>query len=141
MVVDEVLSWYDYIIRCETDPKLNHRIPKNKAEHGDCIWRLEQLDHSHEPLRSASGHKVNNYNTDIKSGKNVLISQSYWYFGNGNQFDIRIPEMFKGILPNRGHKSRANHKYLDQFIYFFNTELEKHCIKKHGKYGTPKQQK
>ncbi|WP_386687138.1 hypothetical protein [Lonepinella sp. MS14437] len=139
MIVDEVISWHDYIIRCETDPLLKNKIPRYENDYnGDCIWKIESFGISHQPLKSRSGHGINCYHTDVEKGKNVLLGKKFMYFGNGENIDLRIPEKFHRIIPNRGHKSKANIPYLEPFIEFINKELELRGLQEFKFYGNPK---
>ena len=136
MQVDEVLTWPEYVARCETDKSLNGKIPKNKNEAGDCIWVEERFE-SYEPLPSWSGHGQSEFNSDVLTGKNVLLGKKFWYFGRGDKYEIRLPKELLNIIPNRGHRSNSNSEYKDAFIAFFNIILDKEKIPL-GKNGTPK---
>ena len=136
MQVDEVLTWPEYVAHCETDKSLNGKIPKNKNEAGDCIWVEERFE-SYEPLPSWSGHGQSEFNSDVLTGKNVLLGKKFWYFGRGDKYEIRLPKELLNIIPNRGHRSNSNSEYKDAFIAFFNMILDKEKIPL-GKNGTPK---
>ncbi len=85
MKVSHIYSWSNYIKECNTkEGNLNKKIPKNELDQGDCIWRSSGPDYE-DSLDSWSGHKgVDCFNTDVVSGKNVLASNEYWYFGKGD---------------------------------------------------------
>ena len=77
-------------------------------------------DNIYEPLvgnkfaQMRSFHKMSHTDdrdhlkTDL-SGKNVLISSNYWYFG---QDSIALPVMLKGLIIGRGHRCC----FLDSFV-------------------------
>ena len=79
--------------------------PKRK----DCIYdsKLQQ--------KKNAFHTCTNINTDL-SGKNVLLSNDYIFFGNKY---ISVNENFNEIEPNRGHFSHKNNIYEKQFIEYF----------------------
>lgn len=149
MVVESVIPWSDYIVGCNTGEfnthlqanlskklsKNKNRVPKNKQDHGDCIWK--NSNGKHEPLVSDSGHDESCYKTDVTDGVNVLVGETFWYFGKGDFFDIRLPVELKKIIPGRGHKSNANEDSKKVFATFFNHQLDSENISL-GKSGTPK---
>ncbi|WP_156503502.1 hypothetical protein [Eikenella longinqua] len=136
MQVDEVLTWSEYVARCEIDQSLNGKIPKNQNDAGDCIWVEERFE-SYEPLPSWSWHGRDEFYSDVLTGKNVLLGKKFWYFGKGDKYEIRLPEKLLNIIPNRGHRSNSNDEYKEAFITFFNMILDKEKIPL-GKNGTPK---
>jgi hypothetical protein len=135
MVVDESLPWAEYIEKC----KQNHikgKIPKNENHQGDCIW-TNSANFS-EAFDSWSGHRgEEDFDRDVKNGKNVLTGKSYWYFGKGDIHKINLPDDLKTIIPGRGHRSNANNDYREDFVKFFNETLDKEKITKIGNLGTP----
>ncbi len=84
MKVSHIFSWADYIKECNTKGSaLNKKIPKGKLDQGDCIWRSSK---DYVALPSWSRHTgEDSFKTDVTSGKNVLASSEYWYFGKENK--------------------------------------------------------
>lgn len=146
MVVDEVVSWADYIEGCKlgklTGINLNNhqnlkgKIPKNENDQGDCIWKDSKA--YFPPLDSWSGHEgKEDFERDITNGANVLIGKTYWYFGKGDIHPIKLSEDLKHIIPGRGHRSNSNNNFSERFVNFFNEQLVKNNITTIGKMGTP----
>ena len=146
MVVSARVSWAEYIQGCKAgfiadkkDPSkkytLKGRIPKDKHDPGDCIWE-DAVDYEHA-LDSWSRHDgEDDFIGDIRRGENVLIGETFWYFGKGDQYRICLPEHMK-IIPGRGHRSNANNDYRESFSQFFNQKLVEKNISTIGKLGTP----
>ena len=144
MQVTDKKSWKDYIEICTNkaarlQPEyagLAQKIPKSEQDQGDCIWRDAAL---YQEVRSShSGHDGEyDFNHDVLNGQNVLLSTKFWYFGKGDQFDIRLPEKLKDIIPGRGHRSNGNHDSRDYFVRIFNQELYSRSISEYGVYGLP----
>lgn len=138
MLVDETVSWSNYIKLCSEshDSRYKLKIPHNQNDQGDCIWK--DADNYSDAIPSWSGHGgEHDYNRDIKNGENVLIGEIFWYFGKGDQYKISLPDNLKNIIPGRGHRSNSNNSFRDEFVNFFNNELENRNILKIGKMGTP----
>ncbi|MDP1665354.1 MAG: hypothetical protein Q8L79_09525 [Methylobacter sp.] len=146
MVVDEVVSWAGYIEGCKlgklagtnlnNHQNLKGKIPENENDQGDCIW-TDPIDFS-DSLVSWSGHEGEyDFNRDIKNGENVLIGETYWYFGKGDKHKIRLLGDLKNIIPGRGHRSNSNNRFSEQFVDFFNKQLIERNITALGKMGTP----
>jgi len=76
---------------------------------GDSIY-----DFSKGVPRQRSGvHNAHNIATDLR-GKNALISDHFYYFGNAA---IKIPAYLSPIIHQRqGHKVRLNKAYVEQFL-------------------------
>jgi hypothetical protein len=127
MKVSHIFSWADYIKECNTKGSvLNKKIPKGKLDQGDCIWKTSGPTYENS-LPSWSKHKGEVcFNTDVLSGKNVLASSEYWYFGKENeQYKIILRGDLQKIIPGRGHKSYFNDPYKNNFIKYFNDELKR----------------
>jgi len=145
MQVMDKKPWKEYIELCSNKAarlaqpeytNLNKKIPKSDQDQGDCIWRDAAAYQEARP--SYSGHGgTHHFWKDVLNGQNVLLSTKFWYFGKGDQFDIRLPEDLKLIIPGRGHQSNANHNFRDYFVRFFNEELHTRSINEYGVYGTP----
>lgn len=146
MLVSECVTWTEYIQGCKAgfviskeEPKkkyvLKGRIPKNNHDPGDCIW-IDAVGYF-DARDSWSGHDgEEDFNRDVMSGENVLIGETFWYFGKGDQYRICLPEDMN-IIPGRGHRSNANNDYRENFIQFFNRELAVKNISTIGMLGTP----
>ena len=134
MVIDEIVEWQDYYQRCKNSTDLNNRIPTDKAHNGDCIW-VYQGNGSYDWLDSKSGHtREHNENSDLYSGKRVLIGKKYWYLGSNNPTHyIQLPNSH--LLVGRGHRKITEQQLIDEFILFFNEELKQRRIHSSGKYG------
>jgi hypothetical protein len=77
---------------------------------GDCIYDFSGGD---EPRLRRSIHKAENRKRDL-SGKNVLLSKHFYYFGDK---PIALPPELQEIVhPAQGHKSHANDPYLTEFV-------------------------
>ena len=146
MVVEAKVSWADYIEGCKLgylteikhikDQNLKGKIPKGEKDQGDCIWR-DAFVYS-DSLDSWSGHGgEHDFNRDITNGENVLIGETFWYFGKGDKHTIRLPDSLNGIIPGRGHRSNSNNVYRDPFVEFFNKAIIEHNITTIGKMGLP----
>ncbi len=145
MVVDAVVPWADYIEECKlgnlTEIKLNKRqnlkgkIPENENDQGDCIWKdaSKYLD----SIPSWSGHE-GEYDFKRDMNGNVLVGETYWYFGKGDKHKIDLPDDLKNIIPyGQGHRSNSNNRFSEQFVDFFNEQLIERNITTIGKMGTP----
>lgn len=136
LVVDESLSWEDYIDACKSGRMPRGKIPKGVNEHGDCIWHHAMG--RHDPLKSHSGHGDDNYDTDVVAGINVVAGHQFWYFGRGDKSRIVLPPQLAAIISGRGHRSNSNHDHRDDFAQFFNNELVHHQVTTPGVWGTPR---
>jgi len=143
MQVEASLPWEEYIRACRGDPGsiysgpsfagLRKKVPVGPHDPGDCIW--PKAHGYEEALDSWSGHGgPEDYERDV-AGKRVLIAHTFWYFGKVEVIRLR-PEL-QVIVPNRGHRSNANGRYADEFVKFFNSELERLRIAGPGMLGTP----
>ena len=112
MHVEDVLPFKDYDQQAPT--KWPHRIPNiNSADLserlGDCIYDFSNS----APVQRPGVHGPVNEKNDL-SGKNVLISRDFYYFGN------RAIQLPKCLLPichqTQHHKSDANAPYFDSFV-------------------------
>jgi hypothetical protein len=136
MLVNESLSWKEYIERCRTDEMLKSKIPNSDKSPGDCIYL--NTNGQHTPLSSFSRHDGYDYERDIISGKKVILSKQFWYFGSGDKYKIFLCEDLKGIVPyGQGHRSDSNESYKNAFSDWFNKELADRGINKPGRLGNP----
>ncbi len=143
MVVTETLTWNEYIKLCtepssrKDEPEYAHlrsKIPQTALDQGDCIWTSGSV--YTDALESYSGHGgPADFQRDVKSGENVLLSKTFWYFGKGDRYQIAVGDWLP--LPGRGHRSRSNDEYPDRFVHYFNASLRDRSIKTSGIHGTP----
>lgn len=140
MQVTEKLEWSKYIDICRTGtdvyPQIEKKIPRKNTDYGDCIWRHEK--ERHEPLPSWSRHDAGSYGNDVEKGRFVLLSDIFWYFGDGLSGGINpyLPEDMP--RPKRGHISSKNNAHIDDFIAQFNGELKNlPLVNVNGIYGKP----
>jgi Nucleotide modification associated domain 2 len=146
MVVDHVFPWESYIKACVDGSEqldgismdsLKRKVPKGLNDPGDCIWPMSAGDPEVLPSWSKHGG-ADDFRRDVRDGENVIISSRFWYFGNGGQHTLHLDsgELYS-IIPGRGHRSDANNPYRDQFVDFFNRQLEGRGIKRYGRFGHP----
>lgn len=112
MRVEEVLSLEEYDRHAPA--RWPHRIPNlNSADLserlGDCIYDYS----SGAPRQRPSVHGKKNIETDL-SGKNVLISRDFYYFGSRA---VELPKNLRSIChQTQGHRSDSNASYFDAFV-------------------------
>jgi hypothetical protein len=112
MRVEEVLSLRDYDLKASS--RWPHRIPDIRSgalqdRLGDCIYDFSQGT----PVQRSSVHGSGNVTTDL-SGKNVLLSSDFYYFGNRAR---KLPDYLRQIChQTQGHRSNSNAPYFDQFV-------------------------
>ena len=127
MRVDEVLSFEKY----STDKRFKNKIPSYglKEERGDNIYFKKGNRWS---LRNPkiSYHDKENIESDIEKGKNVLVSEYYFYFGREAK---KIPPKFREILkrgkdgkPGPGHKSNFKPELIKEFIDWIEKKYKKY---------------
>lgn len=137
MVVKESLPWDKYIKRC--NDSIKGKIPTSNKHQGDCIWR--DANNYEDARKSWSRHDGReDFERDVKNGKNVLIGEKFWYFGSHDKNSITIPpdNDLVGIIPRaQGHRSSSNMNFRDKFVKFFNEQLIENKITKPGLWGTP----
>lgn len=131
MRVTNVLSMKEYDIYCRKSlpKKIPHWTNSDfRRKVGDCIYDFRRS--GRRPRLRLSIHTEANRKTDL-GGRNVLLSKHFYYFGN------RPMGLPKGLLPiiqgTQGHKSRANKKYIDQFISW----AESKHLKRNAVLGEP----
>jgi len=113
MRVSKVLTMHEYDTFCCKE--LPGKIPNWSGNEfqgrvGDCIYDYAG---GRKPKLRVSVHTKRNRKTDL-GGKNVLLSDRFFYFGNK---PIRLPEHLEPIVhQTQGHKSRANQPYLQEFV-------------------------
>lgn len=111
MRIEEVVSMRDYdLLSAQRWP---HRVPDTRSKDlserlGDCIYDFGGVS----PKQRPGVHSQQNMKRDL-SGRNVLISQHFYYFGSKA---IKLPH---DLLPlahqAQGHKSSANEVLLPRF--------------------------
>ena len=113
MRVTKVVSMKDYDVYCRKS--LPGKIPSWTNSDfcrkvGDCIYAF---DFGAEPTLRRSVHHERNRETDL-SGRNVLLSQHFYYFGNR---PVALPKNLLSIIHStQGHKSHANDPYAEDFV-------------------------
>jgi hypothetical protein len=112
MRVSEVLPLEDYDWWTKTN--LPNKIPNvSSADYrrrvGDSIYDFSKG----APRQRPGVHNASNIGTDL-GGKNVLISDHFYYFGDAA---IKIPAYLLPIVHQRqGHKVRLNRPYVERFL-------------------------
>lgn len=146
MVVDHVLPWAAYIKACNgtsehldgiSSENLKRKVPKGPNDPGDCIWPSAACEQQVRPSWSNHGG-ADDFRRDVQDGENVILSSRFWYFGEGRQHALKLASGgLEDIIPGRGHRSDANEPYTDQFVDFFNQQLQEHGVRTYGKFGDP----
>lgn len=119
MKVTRILSIKEYDDFCRQS--LPGKIPDWDSQDfrkkmGDCIYDFFS---SAEPRLRRSVHAEHNRETDL-SGRNVLISEHFYYFGDR---PVRLPAKLSGLShPAQGHKSDANQDYVADFLQWIEGE-------------------
>lgn len=136
-IVEEKVTWSDYIYRCQYDDAFKIKIPISELDYGDCIWKSGQAFAA--PWPNASGHCcASDFESDVTEGKFVIISRRFVYFGNDNpKISLSFGEQFSNMIPSRGHKSAANNQYREDFISFLVEKLSEHGISNFGNHFAP----
>jgi hypothetical protein len=128
MRVEKVLSFEEY--DREAAKNWPHRIPKIQSMElaerlGDCIYSFQ----NGEPKLLPSVHGPGNKDTDL-SGKNVLLSKDFYYFGRRAQL---LPDHLRPIChQGQGHRSTSNGDYFDPFVTWVRS-----LAPAPGQYGWP----
>jgi len=132
MKVSQKMSFKDYDLFCKK--QLTTKIPKTNSKayaerQGDCIYAFEQSEDDPQ-MRANENHSIDHMNHDL-NGKNVLLSNQYYYFGSNAK---ELPTELWGIVKKGpGHKSASNTPYIDPFINWIKNVVEKeHGIGIHG---------
>ncbi len=135
---DEVIPWAEYIERCKSNYLgiYGVKIPKTKQDVGDCIWKIAL--EPHEPYPNFAEHACGNFQDDVASGKNVIISNRFVYLGTESKVaKVNLDASLHNIIPYRSHKSNCNMPYKACFIDYINDRFKEVGIKKYGVYGSP----
>lgn len=83
---------------------------------GDCIYDYSSA--AVRPEQRAGVHGIGNIDSDL-SGRNVLISTDYYYFGSSAE---PLPQDLDQIVhQTQGHKSTANAPCFDKFVAWIRT--------------------
>jgi hypothetical protein len=112
MQVTDVVTMKDYDQQCQT--KYRNKIPDlfNKdyrRKVGDCQYDFSISD---DPTIRLGVHNEINRDRDL-SGKNALLSEHFYYFGNK---PVSLPDSLKPIIHStQGHKSTLNDPYVAAF--------------------------
>ncbi len=105
------LAEYDRRAAAEWPGKIPHHDKADPYTHlGDCIYKY--ID-STPRLRRGTVHDAGNRKRDLR-GKNVLLSNDFYYFGN-NPIDLRR-DLHPIIHQTQKHKSLINAPYVATFI-------------------------
>ncbi len=128
MVVEQVLSLEEY--DQEAPMRWPHRIPnvqsKALAERlGDCIYAFN----GGTAAQRSSVHGPGNVEIDL-SGKNVLLSRDFYYFGSRAK---ELPDYLRPIChQTQEHRSASNAPYFEQFVAWVRSQAPVP-----GQYGWP----
>jgi hypothetical protein len=126
MRVDEVLSLEKYA----TDPRFEEKKPRAGSPKTFCGDNIYFKNESGAWKQHPSYHTAKDMKRDL-SGKNVLISETFYYFG-GNAVDI--PKEYKALVPSgRGHRNKHNLELVADFIHWLQANYS------HGIHGKPAQ--
>lgn len=105
------LSAYDKLCQSSMSSKIpDLNIVDYKRKLGDCIYSYKE---NNNILLRQSVHNEGNRTTDL-GGKNALISDHFYYFGN-NAIDLPA-ELSPIIKQGQGHKSNFNEPYKELFV-------------------------
>ena len=112
MKITKKMTLQEYDIYCKE--KLPEKIPDWKSNDdrrlGDCIYDFSTKK---RPTIRKSVHSEKDRERDL-SGKYVLLSEQFYYFGNK---PVNVPEKLKDIIKiGQGHKSQANDPFVGDFI-------------------------
>lgn len=146
MVVEHALSWRQYIQACTGQGEvpagvpahhLRKKVPTSASDPGDCIW--PDASKYVDALASWSDHGGHeDFERDVRNGEIVLVSTKFWYFGQGDKYEVRLDrDRLSALIPGRGHRSNSNTRFRDAFVDFFNSKLRSHKIPAYGRFGTP----
>ena len=83
-------------------------------------WQQERSLHSLE--NGEQDWKLTRKDT---GGKKVLIGEDFIYWGGDGP---PLPENLQGLIVGRAHKSKANDKYIPDFIKWFEDQKERGCL-------------
>jgi hypothetical protein len=130
MKVTDVITMPGYDQLCRT------KHPKKSPDWGSKDYRRQvgdcQYDYSQgpEPILRPGVHAEINRERDL-SGKNALLSEHFYYFGNQ---PVDLPASLKPIIHStQGHKSTLNNPYVEAFERWIK-EAE---YRKNHLYGEP----
>jgi hypothetical protein len=104
-------------------------------EYGDSP-RSDSIYTSDLKLKPNPFHDCTNYKRDV-SGKNVIISTDFIYFGKKN---IVVPKNLQGIIPGRGYQTDKNIPFKQTLMDLFSAEKRKGTGKR-GEYTGKKNSK
>lgn len=115
--IDEVIS----ISKYGSDPRFSAKHPAldGNSRHGDCIY-YQEADGSWRQRRNIH-HAKEHMERDI-SGKNVLISKMYWYFGASAP---ELPESLREIIKSGpGHKCTRSQEIINGLFAWLKSNPE-----------------
>lgn len=128
-LTEEPIAFSEYFLTRKYDckkPNFRSIVPKYIV--GDNIYKPigRNQFQQQRSLHSISNAKLNK-KKDL-SGKFVLISMKFYYFG---QNPVDLPKSLSPIVPNQGHRSVSNSPYALPFIKFIQSNRKK------GRIGNP----
>lgn len=116
MRVDEVLSLEIYAV----DSRFEEKKPRAGSPQAFCGDNIYFKDESGAWKQRRSYHTAKDVKRDL-SGRNVLISESFYYFGGSA---IEMPEEYHALIPNgRGHRCNHSLEVVGEFIHWLQTNF------------------
>jgi|SaaInlStandDraft_5_1057022.scaffolds.fasta_scaffold22060_2 hypothetical protein len=112
MQVSETISWQEYDLRVQKDPKLSMKIPNNTSPETRCGDAIYSFNKQGIPKQRIGLHLPYDVQRDVYDGRNVLLAKRFWYFGNKM---IPLPKDLWGLNVAQGMKSKINEPLLKVF--------------------------
>lgn len=115
MKISETMSMHDYDAHCKE--KLHEKIPVEgttdwNEKIGDCLYYLED-GKDDLTMREFGQHTAIKHKKWDESGKMVLLSNTFYYFGDQ---PIELPPRFQSIIKeNQGHRKIINQELIQNF--------------------------
>lgn len=131
MRVTQKMTLRDYDEYCQNH--LQSKLPKPNSKkysdrQGDCIYDFHHSP-DHPLIRKNDNHDERHRGRDL-SGHNVLLSDTYYYFGDKAP---SIPEGLHNIIKiGPGHKSGSNDPFLNDFLTWISDLDKKYGVGIHG---------
>lgn len=116
MKVDQIISYSEYYIDNRFLTKIpNYENGKHIYKCGDNIYKPLQNGEYHQLLSFHSYGTKENLKTKRRdlSGKNVLISKLFYYFGSSS---ITLPSNLEILKTGRGHKCHFSQNIISEFL-------------------------
>jgi hypothetical protein len=129
MRVHQAMSFKEYDGLCKTQlkgkvPDVSHRDYRRRL--GDCIF-----DYSKDPegKMRLSVHTLKNRKKDL-SGKNVLLSDHFFYFGSeAPKIPVHLEDL---VIQQQGHRSAMNDPWKHEFVEWIEKNFKPNVL-----YGKP----